>query len=346
MVMNSRSIRFNRFILALTSVFLIVGCKSDQETKQRSYTLVEGPVFGTYYRIKIDSEIDFKSKIDSIFQVINEAANSYVGESEITTFNQTGQLKNPSPTFLGMIKEAQHFQQITNGYFEPAIYPIIKVWRFEEQGASMQVDSSELKELLKLVPMHENIAISDTLIKATKQGVKIDLSAMGEGYAIEGIHQVLSEAQVANYMIEIGGEIFAHGKNEKGNPWTIGIEDPSKAGQNSYENIITKIELVDQGISTSGSYRKFYTDEQGHKYPHIIDPITGYPVKHHMVSVSVKGLSPLVADIYATACMAMGIEKAKEFITSDSDVQAFMVYYEKDSLKTWNSPNFYKTPTQ
>lgn len=343
--MNRRSIPFSGFILVLTAVLMTVGCKNDQEKKNRTYTLLEGPVFGTYYRIKIDSEIDFTPKIDSIFQAINTAANSYVEKSEITTLNQTGELKKPSLTFLKMIKEAQYFQQITNGYFEPAIYPIIKVWSFENDGATMQVDSLELERLLNLLPMESSVSISDTLVRVTKQGAKIDLSAMGEGYAIEGIHQVLSKARVENYMIEIGGEIFAHGKNEQGNTWTIGIEDPSKALSNSYENIITKIQLNDQGISTSGSYRKFYTDQQGHKYPHIINPKTGYPVKHHMVSVSVKGPSPLIADIYATACMAMGTEKAKAFITADSDVQAFIAYYEKDSLRTWSSPNFYQTQT-
>lgn len=344
--MNIWSIRFYSFVLPLALVLMIVGCKESKEESERTYTQYEGSVFGTYYRIKIDSEDDFKPKIDSIFEVINSSANSYVGESEITTFNRTGKLENPSPTFLNMLKQAQHFQQITNGYFEPALYSIIKAWRFEQDGAEMQVDSLELANLLELLPMDESILISDTLIQATKEGAKIDLSAMGEGYAIEGIHQVLMNAGVANYMVEIGGEIFARGLNEKGKTWTIGIEDPSKASTNSYDNIITKIQLSDQGISTSGSYRKYYTNDQGHKFPHIINPRTGYPVEHHMVSVSVKGRSPLIADVYATACMAMGTEKAKAFIAADSDVQAFITYYVKDSLKTWNSPNFYKMPTQ
>jgi len=342
--MELRSIRF--YSLILTFALLVVGCKEDQEKKDRTYTHYEGAVFGTYYRIKIDSKNDFKVKIDSIFNAINTAVNSYVGQSEITTFNSTGILENPSATFLSMLKQAQHFQQVTNGYFEPALYPIIKAWKFEQGGAKMQIDSLELNNLLHLLPMEQSILISDTLIKAKKEGAKIDLSAMGEGYAIEGIHQVLMEAQVANYMIEIGGEIFARGQNEKGKTWTIGIEDPSKASSNSYDNIITKIQLNDQGISTSGSYRKFYADSQGNKYPHIINPKTGYPVKHHMVSVSIKAASPLIADIYATACMAMGTEKAKAFVAADSDVEAFMAYYVKDSLKTWNSPNFYKMVTQ
>lgn len=344
--MNIKSIRFSYFILPLVLALFMIGCKQDQEKAEKTYTAYEGSVFGTYYRIKIDSKNDFKTEIDSIFDVINTAANSYVGESEITRLNQTGELKNPSPTFLSMLKQAQHFQQITNGYFEPALYPIIKSWRFEQGGAMMQVDSLELETLMNLLPMEESIMISDTLIKAKKEGAKIDLSAMGEGYAIEGIHQVLMENEIENYMIEIGGEIFARGQNEKGKTWTIGIEDPSKASTNSYDNIITKIQLSNQGISTSGSYRKFYTDDQGHKYPHIINPKTGYPVEHHMVSVSVKARSPLIADVYATACMAMGTEKAKAFITADSDVQAFISYYVKDSLKTWNSPNFYKIAIQ
>jgi len=344
--MNTKLIQFSCVILLLGLGLIIIGCKQGQDKSEQPYALYEGQVFGTYYRIKIDSENDFMTEIDSIFDVINTAANSYVAASEITTFNQTGKLEKPSPTFLSMIKEAQHFQQITDGYFEPSLYPIINAWKFEQDGATMQIDSIQLESLMTLLPMEESIMISDTLITAKKEGAKIDLSAMGEGYAIEGIHQVLMENGIANYMIEIGGEIFARGQNEKGKSWTIGVEDPSKASTNSYDNIITKIQLNDQGISTSGSYRKFYTDDQGHKYPHIINPKTGYPVKHHMVSVSIISRSPLVADIYATACMAMGTEKAIKFITADSGVEAFMAYYVKDSLKTWNSPDFYKITTQ
>ncbi|WP_417360615.1 FAD:protein FMN transferase [Galbibacter sp.] len=344
--MHIRSIRFYSLILPLTLALFVVSCKQDQEESEQTYTQYEGPVFGTYYRIKIDSDNNFKPQIDSVFQAINTAANSYVGASEITSLNSTGKLENPSPTFLSMIKQAQHFQQITKGYFEPALYPLIKAWRFEQGGATMQVDSLELENLMSLLPMEESVMISDTLIKVKKEGTKIDLSAMGEGYAIEGIHQVLIDAGIENYMIEIGGEIFARGLNEKGKTWTIGIEDPSKAATNSYDNIITKVQLSNQGISTSGSYRKFYTDDQGNKYPHIINPKTGYPVQHHLVSVSIKAASPLVADTYATACMAMGTEKAKAFIAADSDVELFMAYYVKDSLKTWNSPNFYKIATQ
>src|SRR5690606_12427168 len=253
--MNTKLIQFSCVILLLGLGLIIIGCKQGQDKSEQPYALYEGQVFGTYYRIKIDSENDFMTEIDSIFDVINTAANSYVAASEITTFNQTGKLEKPSPTFLSMIKEAQHFQQITDGYFEPSLYPIINAWKFEQDGATMQIDSIQLESLMTLLPMEESIMISDTLITAKKEGAKIDLSAMGEGYAIEGIHQVLMENGIANYMIEIGGEIFARGQNEKGKSWTIGVEDPSKASTNSYDNIITKIQLNDQGISTSGSYR-------------------------------------------------------------------------------------------
>lgn len=336
--MNIKSI----YICVLIASFAIIGCKQEQQKAERSYTQYEGSVFGTYYRIKFDSQINFKDEIDSIFSVINGAANSYVGGSEITTFNQRGELKDPSSTFLSMIKQAQHLQQITGGYFEPALYPVIKAWRFGEDGVQMRVDTAQLDSLKALLPMEKSVQISDTLIMATRKGAMIDLSAMGEGYAIERIHKVLQDNGVENYMIEIGGEIFAKGKNEKGKLWTIGIEDPSKAASASYDNIITKIKLNSQSISTSGSYRKFYTDEMGHRYPHIIDPKTAYPVKHHMVSVSVIAASPLIADVFATACMAMGADKAKEFISADKDVQAFMAYYVKDSLHTWNSSDFYR----
>src|SRR5690606_36608295 len=140
--MELRSIRF--YSLILTFALLVVGCKEDQEKKDRTYTHYEGAVFGAYYRIKIDSKNDFKVKIDSIFNAINTAVNSYVGQSEITTFNSTGILENPSATFLSMLKQAQHFQQVTNGYFEPALYPIFKAWKFEQGGAKMQIDSLEL----------------------------------------------------------------------------------------------------------------------------------------------------------------------------------------------------------
>lgn len=331
--MNNRIHTIGRLMLLLI-LCAISGCEQPP-----SYQQTQGEVFGTYYRIQFQGKELPQEAIDSVFQVINSAVNSYTDNSEISAFNRTGELSSPSPTFVDMLDKAKEYHQRSEGYFEPTLRSLSRAWGFGLQNKP-EMDSVKVDSLLPQVGFLKNISWDTTSIKRLHSGTELDLSAMGEGYALDAMAVVMERAGITNYLLEIGGEMKAKGVNAQGKPWKVGIENPSKTGEaeRTYDQVV---ELRDMALSTSGNYRKFYIDESGTKRPHILDPYSGFPVSHTLLSVSLKSSSALTADAMATACMAMGPEKAKQFILDSADIEGLLIFEADGKLDSWHSPNFF-----
>jgi thiamine biosynthesis lipoprotein len=231
-----------------------------------------------------------------------------------------------------MMDSSMKYHRLSEGFFEPTLFPLLKAWGFSFE-ARESMDSVKVADLKKLVGFESMIVTSDSGFVAFQDGVKLDITGIGEGYAIDKLVEVLENDGVTNYMVEIGGEMKAKGKNPRGTTWTIGIEDPTQAELGISSSMLAKVELNGRGISSSGNYRKFYVDEQGNRRPHIIDPLTGFPVSHSMVSVSVLASSATEADALATAFMAMGPEKAKQLAEKLPGVEAMFVIGGKGKLE-------------
>lgn len=301
----------------------------------------KGGVFGTYYSVVYDSESDYGASFDSIFNEVNNAINSYDRVSEINKFNQEGFLRNPSDIILEQLKRAAYYHKLTDGAFDPTLMPLIEAWGFglEKRKA---IDSTTIDTLLKLVSFSKNLSIGTEMVQGNRKGVKLDLSALGEGYTLDRIAEFLDGKNIEDYKIEIGGELKCTGVNPKGNIWRIGIANPYYDLGKSNEQMVDIVELNNTSLSTSGNYRKFYMDEQGNKRAHIIDPKTGYPVSHGLLSVSIKCKDAEKADALATACMVLGPEKAKKLISENKDIEGFLVYEDgNNKLKIWDSKGFF-----
>lgn len=308
-------------------------CLSSCSEKEKAYKTYEGEIFGTYYRIQVaDLGRDLQPQFDSVFSLINVAANSYVQDSEVSEFNREGKLLNPSFTFRDMMDSTLKFHRMSEGYFEPTLYPLIKSWGFSFEKRE-ELDSARVSELLAMTGFENVLHIADSGYFATRTGVMLDITGLGEGYAIDKLVEVVEKNGIEDYMVEIGGEMKAKGINSRGTVWTIGIEDPSKAEMGLTSSMLTKVELDNRSISSSGNYRKYYIDEAGNRRPHILDPKTGFPVSHSMVSVSVLAPSATQADALATAFMAMGAEKAKVLAESIPGVEAMFVIAGKEKLE-------------
>lgn len=301
--------------------------------KEKVYKTYEGEIFGTYYRIQVaDLGKDLQAEFDSVFNLINVASNSYVEDSEISEFNRTGKLVNASFTFKDMMDSTVKYHRMSEGYFEPTLYPLLKSWGFSFEQRE-QMDSLKVTELTGLIGFEQMILLTDSGFFATKTGVMLDITGLGEGYAIDKLVEVVERNQIEDYMVEIGGEMKAKGFNSRKTLWTIGIEDPAQAEMGITSSMLTKVELNNRSISSSGNYRKFYIDEDGNRRAHILDPKTGFPVSHNMVSVSVLAPSATQADALATAFMAMGPEKAKILAESLPGVEAMFVIGGKEKLE-------------
>ena len=301
-----------------------------------------GSVFGTYYSIVYESQKNYNDAFDSIFMQINNAVSSYQLHSEISRFNTQGFLNNPSPILLEQLKSAAYYHQITNGAFEPTLLPLIEVWGFGLKKRT-KVEGATIDSLLPLISFTKNISFNKKVIKANKPGVQLSLTSMGEGYTLNKIASFLDHKGIENYKVELGGEVKCKGKNEHNEVWRIGISNPLYDLEKSPEELTEIIILNNNSLSTSGSYRKFYIDEHGRKKTHIIDPKTGYPVTHNLLSVSIKCPDAEKADALSTACMVMGVLKAKQFIKEQKDIEGFLIFEnDKKELETWASTNFYQ----
>ncbi len=319
--------------IRLVVILLFFALPACQQKKEITFKNYEGEIFGTYYRIQVgETDRDFQTQFDSVFALINTAANSYVQESEVSDFNAKGMLKDPSFTFLDMLDSSRKFHLQSQGYFEPTLFPLLKAWGFSFEQRE-QMDSAKVAELKSLVGFESKLFVTDSGYYAAEEGVKLDVTGLGEGYAIDKLAAVLDQAGVSDYLVEIGGEMKGKGNNPRGENWTIGIEDPSQAELGVTNSMLTKVTLNQLALSSSGNYRKFYIDEQGNRRSHLIDPTTGFPVSHSMVSVSVLAPSATQADALATAFMAMGPEKAKVLAESLPGVEAMFVLAEKDRLR-------------
>lgn len=320
-----------RFILSYLLIVVVFFTSCGE--KEKVYKTYEGEIFGTYYRIQVaDLGKDLQPEFDSVFNLINFASNSYVQDSEISNFNQTGKLINPSFTFKDMMDSTVKYHRMSEGYFEPTLYPLLKSWGFSfEQREEM--DSAKVADLVGLIGFEQMILATDSGFFAAKPGVMLDITGLGEGYAIDKLVEVVEKNQISDYMVEIGGEMKAKGLNSRKTLWTIGVEDPAQAEMGITSSLLTKVELDNRSISSSGNYRKFYIDDTGNRRAHILDPKTGFPVSHNMVSVSVLAPSATQADALATAFMAMGPEKAKILAESLPGVEAMFVIGGKEKLE-------------
>jgi thiamine biosynthesis lipoprotein len=315
----------------LLALFLLIFWSCQEE----GYIMLSGKTMGTYYSIQYKSERNFENEIDSLLQGFVSAASTYDSLSELSEFNRKGIVYFRTRHLYRMLATAKIIHKETLGAFEPTLMPLINLHGF---GYTKKVSfpPSSIDSLLELVSF--NHVVFDSIKMTTlKKGVQVDLSAMGEGFAIDLIAEFLEENHVMNYKVEIGGEMKCKGKNSRDEDWLIGIEHPVPGNPG---RILNTVRLQNEAISTSGSYRKFYLDDKGRKHSHILSPKTGRPVQNNVLSVTIIAKKAVTADALATACMVMGLTDAVRFIES-SAIEGMITYEHNGQIRYWHSKDFF-----
>ncbi|HMQ43644.1 MAG TPA: FAD:protein FMN transferase [Mariniflexile sp.] len=301
-------------------------------------TKLSGVVFGTSYHVVYHDERNFETQFDSLFTVINNAMSTYQTNSDISRLNRN-ETTTVDAHFIKVFNASKDIYKQTEGVFDPTIGGIVNAWDFGPEGKIANLDSLKINSLMQSVGLNKVTLVGNNIEKP--QGTFIDFNAIAKGYGVDVIGEFLESKQVKNYLVEIGGEIRARGTNkEKQAPWKVGIEMPHFDGEQS---ILEAIEMHDEAMATSGTYRKFKTDAEGNRYAHIIDTKTGYPSKTNLLSISVIAENCMVADGYATAFKAMGIEKVKTFLKKHPELKVFLIFEnDKKQLETLALNNFPK----
>ena len=320
-------------LLVLCLVLLLAGCKQEQqkaETHSLKNSKLSGSVFGTSYSIIYDSEIDFQNQIDSLFYVINKSMSTYQVNSDISKLNRNEDVEIDAH-FVKVFESSKTICAATEGAFDPTIGAVVNAWDFGPEGKMINLDSLKIASLMLSVGLDNVQRIENKITKP--EGAFLDFNAIAKGYGVDVVGAFLESQEIDNYLVEIGGEIKTKGINiEKQKAWKVGVEEPNFDGNQS---ILKAITLQDEAMATSGTYRKFKTDEKGNRYAHIIDTKTGYPSRTNLLSISVIAENCMTADAYATAFKAMGIEKVQEFLRNHPELKVFLIFEnENNELET------------
>lgn len=300
--------------------------------------LLQGVAQGSYYAITYfdDEGRVFQSEVDSIFHAVDMSVNLWVDSSVICKVNRNINVILDN-IFIDNFNISIEAAKLSGGYFDPTIAPLVEAWGFSaKQG--VEVTPAMIDSLRQLVD-YRNIRIEDGRVVKANPEMRLDFNAIAQGYTSDLIGAFLESRGVTNYIVDVGGEIMARGCKPGGKPWVVGIEKPA-ADWDSERVVQQRVVLRDKGIVTSGSYRK-YVERGGKRYSHSIDPTTGCPVDHQLLSATVIAESSVWADALASICMVMGMEKSLEIINSLDGVEAYYIFVnEQNELETFATPGF------
>jgi thiamine biosynthesis lipoprotein len=304
--------------LSILVLFVLTSCN-----KPEKKVMFQGEAQGTYYAITyFDNEgRNFQYQVDSILRAFDLSVSMWAPQSIISRINNGDSLVTPDEWFIDIFNRSVRIAESTGGAFDFTIGPLVNAWGFGFKG-KMQMDSVLVDSLKQLVD-YKTVRLEDGKLKKDKENIQFDFNAIAQGYAVDVLGNFLASHGIENYLIDIGGEVLGKGMKPDGSHWLVGIENPATDSL-SQRTLNAKVRLKDKALATSGSYRKYY-EENGVRYSHTIDPKTGYPVRHSLLSVSVLADDCATADGYATAFMVMGFENAKEFVENEPSMEAYFI---------------------
>jgi thiamine biosynthesis lipoprotein len=289
-----------------------------RQQQSMPYQHDEGFVFGTVYSITYQSSDNLKVDIEAELQKVDDEFSMFNERSTVARINR-GETVQKSDMFNEVFELAQTVNRETNGAFDITVAPLVNAWGFGFKHESM--------------PTRQQV---DSLLKVRDQ---YDFSAIAKGYGSDVVARLLRKRGVQNFMVEIGGEIVTQGISERRLPWKIGVTKPTDDSLSVGGELQTVLNITDVAMATSGNYRNFYY-KGGRKYAHTIDPKTGYPVQHSLLSATVLAKNCAVADAYATSFMVMGVERAKELLERHPELMVYFIYAKPDGTNgVWFSPS-------
>ena len=316
-----------KHIIWFLFLILMVSCKNERPQK----SFFQGQAFGTTFSIQVYSinEIDFEKGIDSVLSKVNNSVSTYIPESDISKINNGNTAIIVDNIFIDNFNISAEVYEITGGFFDPTIGVLRNAYGFGDTNPIQEIDSLALDSMMKFVGFNKVKLTPENKIEKLYPEIYIDFNAVAKGYGIDLIGSYLDSKGVGNYLIELGGEILAKGKNvEKNKSWLVGIENVN-LNDKSFSSIIA---LENIAMATSGNYRKFRIDSlTGKKYVHTLNPITGSAAKSDITSATVLAPTCALADAYATAFMALGLENSKAILKNIDKIDVYFTYNDQNN---------------
>ena len=305
--------------------------------QQRSmpYQKCKGLIFGTTYSIVYQHDSDLHPDILARMQQVDSALSMFNPQSVISRVN-ANQSVEVNDMFRDVFFLAQRISEDTQGAFDITVAPLVNAWGFGFKHGDMPTarDVDSLRAFIG----YQKVALRGRQIVKSDPRVMLDCSAIAKGYATDAVARLLDERGVQNYMVEIGGEIVTRGISPQRIPWKIGVTKPTTDTLAVSNELQTVLNITDKAMATSGNYRNYYY-KGGRRYAHTIDPHTGYPVQHTILSATVLCDRCALADAYATSFMVMGFQQAQQVLKRHPELMAYLIYDDHGQDKVWYSPS-------
>ena len=327
--------RAERFLVTLAAcALLLAACQRPEPVR------LAGEAQGTYYSIQYfdPEQRNLQPQIDSLLQAFDRSASLWVDSSLLRRIN-AGETDTLDDILRFLLQNSLHVMEYTQGAFDIRVGRLVQAWGFSFRQRS-EPDSATLADLLRAA--HSTVGFDGMRLRRENPDTELDFNAIAQGYASDLVAQLLDSYGIASYLVDIGGEVISRGLKPDGSPWRVGIERPAE-DRYSEPVVQTAITLTDASVVTSGSYRKYY-EKDGVRYSHTIDPSTGRPVQHSLLSVSVVEDQCWLADAMCTAYMVMGLDSARRFIAAHPDgpgtAAVYFIYDSCGTLKEYATKEF------
>lgn len=323
----------------IAAILLAVCIFTQSCTKTAPYQTVDGFAQGsTYHIIYQDPENrELRDSIDNLLNRFDKSLSIYNPTSLLSQVNTGDSTIVVDQWFEECFALSQQISQATDGMFDITLRPLIAAYGFGGKGEGRLLSQVEIDSMMNFVGFSK-VGISQGRIVRQDPRIQLDFNAIAQGYSVDLLGRLFESIGIKNYMIEIGGEIFCLGVNSKGEPWKIGIDSPKEGNYTPGADLQTTIPLSGRGLATSGNYRKFAYTESGDKLTHTIDPRSGRPASHNLLSATLIAESAAIADGYATACMVIGFEKSVELLKANPSLDGYLIYADSlGNMKTYST---------
>lgn len=333
MMISKKHIFWQLLLLIIFSVFII---KKHYDTPYQHNT---GVIFGTVYNITYQHDKDLGEDIVAQLSAVDSSLSMFNSNSTISRINRN-ETVTADKMFTQVFNLAMKVSHKTDGAFDITVAPLVNAWGFGFKNQQLPT-SHEVDSLLNITGYKKVSVVSKqgkNTVSKSLPGIMLDCSAIAKGYGCDVVADFLKAKGVDNFMVEIGGEVVTRGVNPKREDWKIGVTTPTDDSLNTNKELQTVLNVKNMAMATSGNYRNFYY-KNGKKYAHTIDPHTGYPVQHSLLSATVLAKQCATADAFATAFMVSGMEKARKILSENPELMAYLIYSDKNgNTRVWYSP--------
>ncbi len=303
---------------------------------KKQYFHHQGNIFGTYYNIRYEGTKDLHQDIQVRLQAFDNSLSMFNPNSVISKINRNEPVTTDS-LFEAMYTEARHVSQLSEGAFDITVTPLVHAWGFGKKTQDPKTKEQDIHiDSLKTLVGYEKIRLENHCIAKDDEHITLDASAIAKGYACDVVADLLRKNGCNNLLVDIGGEVVLQGVNQKGEAWRVGISRPKIDAMGMEKELQEVIASNALCMATSGNYLQYYFVD-GQRRSHTIDPRTGRPVQHSLLSATVIASSGMRADALATACMVLGEREALEMIDNAEDAACYLIVAEHDTLRVATS---------